>query len=276
MLTSPSGDPMSALKLSVAAIVASGLLSVSTCCAAPPRGAARAFLEPKPLPGQTLSFITYRVISIYGPGIEDSVVSIPATGTYTFEPSVSADIIHWKADVRMDGKRVIKDLDGEYRDQGTSICYSGKCSFNSNASGPFYNPTFWGTPDGKLKAGQTWNVTLAKPWELGPAGSQTVTVLSVDKANGIVVLKREGEGVGSYEGSHDIATVRKNGKVYTTKATFGKAHWIGQAVIQHGVIVSDELLCTTPVELSSPDFGTSQAEERQYMSLLEHPAPIGS
>ena len=91
-----------------------------------------------------------------------------------------------------------------------------------------------------------------------------------------MVLKREGEGVGSYEGSRDTATVKKDGKTYTVKATFGKAHWTGQAVIQRGVIVSDELLCTTSLELSSPEFGTSQAQERQYMSVLEHPTPIGS
>jgi len=263
-------------KLGFTAVVLSGLLSVATCCASSKKAAATILLESKPLPGQTLSFLTYRVISIYGPGIEDSVISIPATGTYTFEPSTSADSIRWKADVRMDGKRVLRDLDGEYRDKGTSLCYSGKCNFNSNASGPFYNPTFWGSPKGELKPGQTWNVTLAKPWELGPAGSQTVTVLSVDKVNGIVVLKREGEEVGSYEGSRDTATVKKDGKAYTVKATFGKAHWIGQAVIQRGVIVSDELLCTTAVVLSSPDFGTLQAQERQYMSVLEHPAPINS
>jgi hypothetical protein len=202
---------MFAAKFGIAAVVLSGALSIATCSAAPRKSAAKVFFEPKPLPGQTLSFITYRVLSIYGTGIEDSVVSIPATGTYTFEPSASADIIRWKANVRMDGKRVLKDLDGEYRDQGTSVCYSGKCSFNTNASGPFYNPTFWGSPNGELKAGQTWNVTLAKPWELGPAGSQTVTVVSIDKANGIVVLKREGEGLGSYEGSRDTVTVKKDG-----------------------------------------------------------------
>ena len=48
------------------------------------------------------------------------------------------------------------------------------------------------------------------------------------------------------------------------------------AVIQRGVIVSDELLTTTPVELSSPDFGSLQAQHRQYMSVLEHPEPIAS
>lgn len=270
---------MFTMNLRFTAALLIGVLNATACSAASKKNKpsdSTVHLKPNPLPGQTLSFITYRVISIYGSGIEDSVVSIPATGTYTFEPSASADTIHWKADVRMDGKRVLKDLDGEYRDQGTSICYSGKCSFNTNASGPFYNPTFWGSPHGELKVGQTWKVTLAKPWELGPAGTQTVTVLSVDKVNGTVVLKREGEGIGSYEGSRDTATIKKDGKPYTVKVAFGKAHWIGQAVIQHGVIVSDELLCTTPVELSSPYFGTSQAQERQYMSVLEHPSPIGS
>ncbi len=104
------------------------------------------FLTAHPAPGANLSFITYRVISVYGPGIDDAVVTIPATGTYTFLASDSPDSIHWKADVRMDGKRVIKAVEGEYRDHGTTICYGEKCSFNTNASGPFYNPTFWAVP----------------------------------------------------------------------------------------------------------------------------------
>ena len=56
-----------------------------------------------------------------------------------------------------------------------------------------------------------------------------------------MVLKREGEGMGSYEGSRDTATVKKDGKAYTVKATFGKAHWIGQAVIQRGVDLLPEV-----------------------------------
>ncbi len=233
------------------------------------------FLVPHPVTGSNLSFLTYRVISVYGPGIEDSVVVMPATGTYTFLAGGSPDAIHWKADVRMDGKRMIKAVEGEYRDHGSTLCYGEKCSFNTNASGPFYNPTFWGSPQrSELKLGRTWTLALNKPWELGPPGTQNVTVVSLDKANGVAMLKREGSGVGPYEGAHDSMTVKKDGKSYKVFIRYGTAHWSGQAVIRQGVIISDELLCSTPVELSSPELGTIQATERQYMSVLEHPDPI--
>ncbi|TCK71859.1 hypothetical protein [Acidipila rosea] len=266
-------------KLGTVAVLLIAIMSAVTCHARQNKKAeadAGFYLSPHLSAGQTLSFITYRVISLYGTGIEDSVVTLPATGTYIFQSSPSSDIIRWKADVRMDGKRVLKNVEGEYRDHGTTTCYGGKCSLDTNASGPFYNPTFWGTPQGELKAGETWTVTLSQPWELGPPGTQTVTVISVDKVNGIVVLKREGDGVGPYEGTHETASVKKDSKIYKVATRFGRAHWSGQAVIQHGVIVSDELLCTTPVELSSPDFGTVEVQSRQYMSVLEHPGAIGA
>ncbi|MGC2661299.1 MAG: hypothetical protein WA324_25375 [Bryobacteraceae bacterium] len=115
---------------------------------------------------------------------------------------------------------------------------------------------------------------MDKPWELGPPGIQTVTVVSVDKTNGVTVLKREGSGAGPYAGAQDSMTVKKGGKPYKAAIKYGTTHWSGQAVIRQGVIVSDELLCYTPVELSSPELGTIQATERQYLSVLEHPAPI--
>lgn len=84
----------------------------------------------------------------------------------------------------------------------------------------------------------------------------------------MVVLKRERQGVGSYEGKHDVALIKRDGKEYRVAVKHGNAHWVGQATFQHGVVVSDELLCNTDVELSSPEVGTIQPHERQYMSLL--------
>ena len=264
--------------IGVLGLVGMTLLSAATSVASSEKPApadSSFFLTAHPAPGTNLSFITYRVISVYGPEIDDTVVTIPATGTYTFLTSDSPDSIHWKADVRMDGKRVIKAVEGEYRDHGTTICYGEKCSFNTNASGPFYNRTFWGSlKGGELKTGETWTLALTKPWELGPPGTQAVTVVSIDKANGVTVLKREGSGAGAYEGAQDSMTVKKDGKPYKVAIKYGMAHWSVQAVIRQGVIVSDELLCYTPVELSSPELGTIQATERQYLSVLEHPAPI--
>jgi hypothetical protein len=232
------------------------------------------YLKPHLEAGQVLSDITYRVIATHGPGMEDSVWQAPATGTYTIVSSDSPDVISWNVSVRMDGKMVIQNAAGDYRDDGKTMCFKGKCSFTTDASGPFFNPTFWGSPKGDLKPGMSWTVELTQPWELGPPGKQTVTVLSVDKFNGMLVLKREGQGVGSYEGKHDVALIKRDGKQYRVAVKHGNAHWVGQAIFQHGVVVSDELLCNTDVELSSPEVGTIQAHERQYMSLLQHPGAI--
>jgi hypothetical protein len=255
------------------------LASTGTALTAAPRPIqpdADFYLKPHPVAGQSISDITYRVISLYGPGIEDSVVQTPATGTCTFLASDSPDIFRWSIDLRMDGKLVLKAAEGDYRDGGTTMCFKGKCNFTTDASGPFFNPTFWGAPHGPLTAGQTWTVALKEPWELGPPGAQTVTVVSVDKVNGIAILKREGEGVGPYEGNHDSLLIKRDGKSYKVAAKYGNAHWVGQAVFQHGVVVSDELLCNTPVEITSPEIGTLQIQERQYMSVLQHPDPIAS
>ena len=232
------------------------------------------YLKPYPTPGQTLSDIAYRVIAVHAEGIDDAVVTIPATGTLTFLPSNSPDSIKWTTTARMDGRMALKDAPGEYRDHGTTMCFQGECHFTTDASGPFYNPTLWGTPQGTLSPGQSWAVELKQPWELGPAGKQTVTVLSVDTNNGIVVLKREGEALGSYEGAQTSITVKKDGKPYKVDVKYGLAHWSGQAVFRRGVVVSDELLCVTSLELTSPELGVIHATERQYMSLLEHPDPI--
>lgn len=253
------------------------LVSVGVAIAASPKDFKAdnaSVLVPHVQQGQTLCDITYRVIALHGTGFDDRVVQIPATGTFTFQPNDDPSTIKWKFSVRMDGKTAIENVLGEYRDEGRVQCVNGQCNVMTDASSPFYNPAFWGKPIGRLVPGMVWNVELKQPWELGPAGTQTITVLSVDRASGIVVLKREGEGVGPYEGKHDATTVKKDGKTIRVDTKYGKAHWVGQAVFQHGITVSDELLTITPVEVSSPEIGTVHAEERQYMSLLQHPNPI--
>jgi hypothetical protein len=234
------------------------------------------YLKPHVKAGEVLSDIAYRVISLQAPGYDEGVYQSPATATYTFAEASPRDTISWRVSARYDGKMNIKDEAGEYRDAGKTECFKGQCSLTTDASSPFFNPTFWGEPKGPLKPGMLWMVNLQQPWELGPPGQQTVTVISVDPANGIVILKREGSGVGSFEGKNDVAMLKRDGKQYRVAVKYGDAHWVGQAVFQHGVAISDELLCNMSVELSSPEVGTIKAQERQYMSLLQHPGPIAN
>ena len=237
----------------------------------PPAGDAASYLSPNLLEGQTFSDITYRVISMSAPEIDEKVFQAPVTGTLTILRSDSPDTIRWTFDGRADGNGSMRGLTGEYHDHVTQTCTNGKCSANTDASAPFYKADMWGLPKGSLTAGQTWTVSLTTPWELGPPATQTITVLSVDKQNGLVVLKREGEGVGPYAGAHDSTVVKKGGKPYTVTVRRGKAHWLGQAVFQRGIVISDELFCLTSIELSSPEVGVIKAQERQYMSVLQHP-----
>jgi hypothetical protein len=232
------------------------------------------YVKPHVQAGQTLSDVTYRVIAIHGDGMDDSVIQFPATGTYTFLPDTSPDGIRWSITARMDGRMAIDHAEGEYRDNDTTLCFQGKCNVMTDAGAPFYNPNFWGDPPRRLTPGDSWSVSLSQPWELGPAGRQTVTVLAVDAKNGIVILKRKGEAAGSYAGAPLKMTIKKDGKPYQVDVKYGLAQWSGQAVFQHGVVVSDELLCETALDLSSPELGVIHAVERQYMSVLEHPDPI--
>jgi hypothetical protein len=234
------------------------------------------YLTPHVKAREVLSDIAYRVISLQTPGYDDSVYQTPATATYTFLEDSAPDTISWRISARYDGKMNIKDEAGEYRDAGKTECFKGQCSLATDASSPFFNPTFWGEPKGPLKPGMSWTVKLQQSWELGPAGQQTITVISVDRADGIIILKREGSGVGSFEGKNDVAMLKRDGKQYRVTVKYGNAHWVGQAVFQHGVAISDELLCDMSVELSSPEVGTLKAQQRQYMSLLQHPGPIAN
>lgn len=233
------------------------------------------YLKPYVKAGDVLSDITYRVISVQAPGFSESVAQVPATATFTFADT-TADHISWRVSARYDGKMSIKDEAGEYRNDGRTECFRGQCNITVDASGPFVNPTFWGNPRLPLHRGMHWTVTLDKPWELGPPGQQTVTVLSVDSTNGIVVMKREGSGIGPAEGASDSLVLKRDGNQYHVKVKYDDAHWIGQAVFQHGIAISDELLCNTSLELSSPEVGTLKADERQYISLLQHPGVIAN
>ena len=76
------------------------------------------YLKPNLHAGDVISDITYRVIATHGRGMEDNVWQVPATGTYTILSSDDPDVIKWNVSVRMDGKVVIQDTAGDYRDDG--------------------------------------------------------------------------------------------------------------------------------------------------------------
>src|SRR5258708_40314346 len=59
------------------------------------------YLKPAPHAGDIISDITYRVVATHGPGMEDSVWQVPATGTYTIVSSGSPGVIGWNVSFRI-------------------------------------------------------------------------------------------------------------------------------------------------------------------------------
>lgn len=120
----------------------------------------------------------------------------------------------------------------------------------------------------------SWQVQLTVPWELGPAGTETVTVIRTDPANHEVMLKREGSGEGFFDGDKKQMKVKKDGKEFTVDVMPGTTHWVGYSVFREGLTVSDELLETRSLTISSKDFGTSTISERQFTLLNQAPPEL--
>jgi hypothetical protein len=202
-------------------------------------------------------------------GVDDVVRRVSGTAEYTVRESSPARIA-------LDGKFL---YDGqpeakgktEIKDQGRVSCWEGKCAVATDASGLLYNAGIWGSPPSSLRKGTSWEVAIAEPWELGPAGHETVTVVAVDAAGHSVTLQREGSGEGLFDNDAKQVRVTKDGKNYVADLSPGKAHWIGYATFREGIITSDELLVERPVTLASKELGNLAGTEREYILLNEMP-----
>jgi hypothetical protein len=227
------------------------------------------YLQVHVQPGQKFSNIFSRAIAYKVEGVDDVVRRVSGTAEYTVRESSPARIA-------LDGKFL---YDGqpeakgktEIKDQGRISCWEGKCAVATDASGLLYNAGIWGSPPSSLRKGTSWEVAIAEPWELGPAGHETVTVVAVDAAGHSVTLQREGSGEGLFDNDAKQVRVTKDGKNYVADLSPGKAHWIGYATFREGIITSDELLVERPVTLASKELGNLAGTEREYILLNEMP-----
>ncbi|MEW9571590.1 hypothetical protein ABQJ54_07490 [Rhodanobacter sp. Si-c] len=219
--------------------------------------------------GASLGNVFSRTISIRAPGFDEAVHRISGTATYRVTGAAPAQPqLH--IDYRYDGRPAGNGM-VELPDVGATNCYDGKCAPNTDASGLAYNPRLWGRPPATLRVGQHWTVDIAAPWELGPAGRQTVTVVALDSASHTVTLEREGTGDGAWLGDAPGLTLTRNGRPYEVTRQAGRAHWRGYTTFRDGIVLSDELVSTRPVTLTSTQLGRIEATERQYILLNAMP-----
>ena len=104
----------------------------------------------------------------------------------------------------------------------------------TDSSGPFFNVWLWGTPPASLHVGSTWTHRIPTAWELGPSGTQTARVISLDPLNDRIVLERTGSGSG--------APLRpKLPLVNGVQPVWGTTTWKGITIVRRGLIESDQL-----------------------------------
>lgn len=230
--------------------------------------------KPQLTKGETFGNIFSKTTSYRGGGIDDQSHTIGGTALYEIlNPNPGNIKIHTL--FRYDG-RSAGEGDAEVRNSGSSNCSPTKnrCVAARDSSGPFYNIFLWGTPKAELAVGLQWSVELNNPWELGPSGTETVTVLQVEKSAGLVSLRREGQGSGFFDGEGSEITLKKDGKPCTFVMTPGPTHWSGVSVFQHGVTISDEVLETRQLALSSKECGGGTIQERQFTILVKAPSEL--
>lgn len=246
------------------------LLGLSSSAAALAAASATApALTPAFRTGAGFGNVFSRTIAIRAPGFDEAVHRVSGTATYRVVDA-ALPTPRLRIDYRYDGRPAGSGT-VELPDGGATNCYDGKCAPNTDASGLAYNPRLWGAPPAALKLGQHWTVDIPGPWELGPAGRQTVTVVALDPASHTVTLEREGSGDGAWLDEKPQLTLTRDGKPYEVTRQAGRAHWHGYTTFRDGIVLSDELVSSRSVTLSSAQLGRIEATERQYILLNAMP-----
>ena len=229
-------------------------------------------LETRMEVAQEIGNVFSRTIAFQINGYDPLVKRVSGTATYKVEQVTPQQIVAMSLFV-YDG-RPASSGETTIKDGGRTVCWKGDCSVSTDASGVSVNPLLWGTPHGTLHVGQSWEVTIAVPWEVGPPGKQGVKVVSMDPANDTITLERTGEGEGDSVNEFKTLPLVKEGKTYTVDVSLGKARWSGYTTVRRGVILNDVLFVERPVTVTSKEMGQSTGIERQYILLNMAPAEL--
>jgi hypothetical protein len=220
--------------------------------------------------GQSFGNVFSRTVALQASGFDDTVHRVSGTASYHVLDAATTPA-RLRIDYHYDGRPAASGS-VSLPDDGATSCFDGTCTPDTDASGLAYNPRLWGPAPATLRLGQRWTVDIATPWELGPAGRQTVTVVALDAAHHTVSLEREGSGRGPWLGDAPQLALTRAGRSYEVTRQAGRAHWVGRTTFRDGIVLSDELISVRPVVLSAAGLGRFDATERQYILLNATPS----
>jgi hypothetical protein len=244
------------------------LVACTLACIAPVAMAepSSTYLAPNLKIGQSLSSVFSKAIAITGPGFQDLVKRISGSGEDVVT-AIHGKEITFDSSALYDGRPAQKGIYKRLED-GITDCWNGQCAINDETSGTIFNRYLWRNAPQDVYAGASWAVTIPKPWEIGPRGSEHVRVLRLDPLNREITLAREGSGAGpssddsAYKNRVTIVTAA--GKTLEVRIVPGESHWRGYTTVREGVIVADEILVERHVTLIASTGQRFEGEQRSY------------
>ena len=233
-----------------------------------------AYLSPNLKVGERLSDVFSKTVSIKGTGFNEKVDRISGSADDRVT-GVTPETFIFDEEDRYDGRPasgVVHDV--KTLQDGITHCYKGKCAVDSETSGMTFNPLLWGKAPDDIRVGTTWTVTIPRPWEIGPAGTEQVQVVRVDPLNDVITLTRNGSGSGPssddqyrQQNGEPMQITTMAGKTIDVSVIPGKTTWRGYTTICKGVIVSDEIMVQRHVTLVSKGGDKFEGEQRSYTLL---------
>lgn len=259
------GPGSKSLRLCAAAILV-GMTGVTFAAA----DSANLYLTPAVHAGDRLDTIFSKAVAITGADFDPLVRRVSGTASDKIE-TVTPDAIREYESVIYDGYAAGADT-VVIRDHGMTDCDThGKCNTNDSTSAAMFDSLLWGPVPRRVAAGSSWSVQVKTPWEIGPAGKETVSVTRVDPRLGLITLLRTGSGTGlsSDDARRNVFTIVSHGHSLEVKLRPGAATWQGRATFVRGVTVADEITLTRSVELVSDDGRVFHGSERIYTIFTE-------
>lgn len=216
------------------------------------------------MPGDRIETIFAKTSSISVPGFDTKTSRTSGTGSVLIR-RVGPDAVIWDESYSYDGGPAGADT-VETRNGGTVNCIDGKCHVNDQTGAPLFNPLLWGEIPERWTSGTRWAAPIARAWEIGPPGSESVRVLRIDPTVGLVTLARSGSGFGasSDDARLSVLTLTGGGRSIKVKVTPGPSHWTGSATIVRGITLSDQIIVEHALDLVAENGEHFTAKQRTY------------
>jgi hypothetical protein len=247
-------------------------LALFASAAAVPAAAAEpagAFLTPTVKPGDELGSVFAKTVAITGKGFEPLVRRVSGSASDTIVAVTDAAITEAET-YAYDGISSGSDT-VVVRDHGVTNCVDGACATNTSTSAPLFDPLLWGAVPAEIAIGSSWNAPIADAWEIGPPGTELVTVERLEPAIGLITLTRVGHGTGlsADDTRKSDVTIVSEGRSITVHVKPGPATWRGKATFRHGVTIADEIVVERPVDLVANTGQVFHGRERIYTLFVE-------